>query len=457
MGSSPDSITQLPISAERYNGSACLNLRSVTAACNLLESEPRNGGTLTRSDLASVLWFVETCVTSNGVFFDGTVPGSIADGATDAVFRLKAKYDLEQFKVTAITFKPKEILGTAAQALAVSRLLLDHFTISPDADMPLKLEDHDKFLSNLKLACSVSEQDRQNLAVQWVSDTFHGSKCLAAMIANGDEVLNSALRLYAQYGDRGPQVSAALINRFRLNYINAIAAKKHGAYIPDPSFESITKEHVRLFKDYLLTRVVQKLPPSETNVLAENMKSETPLPPLGLYALMATKAANRPGAILETAYNQFREDSGLMKLIWKNTKGGIALRKNPDDHYVQEIDEYFYDRYKILEKEAAGIKVPKKGQKARAYLIPALKGLAKAIPEVTGLGKLWDVVASVLRETGTEVSIPYLSERFLGEGCDSYISQYRNLKFEFNEEDSVRVPFAKVADQVMRVFGQKLV
>src|SRR5215467_10610699 len=99
MGYSPARTTQRSISPERYDGSVCLNLRSVTSVCNLLESEPANGATLTRSDLASVLWFVETCVTSNGIFFDGTVPGKIADEANDAVFRLKAKYDLRRFKV----------------------------------------------------------------------------------------------------------------------------------------------------------------------------------------------------------------------------------------------------------------------------------------------------------------------------------------------------------------------
>lgn len=66
------------------------------------------------------------------------------------------------------------------------------------------------------------------------------------------------------------------------------------------------------------------------------------------------------------------------------------------------------------------------------------------------------VVYGVLRETGVEASIPFLSDRLLGEGCDSYISQYKSFKWDLQNDDAVKAPLAKVAEQVERVFGRRL-
>lgn len=449
--------------AVRYDGSACLNIRSVSKACSLLASEGRSDQPLLWSELSTILWFVETAVTSKNLFFDGTVPGETAVRALEQVDQLKRTHELSQFKVSAISFKkPQDTLDAARDALAESRLMIDQFTINPDVDSPVETSEHEYFVKQLEIARSVKESEREDLAIGWVSDTFRGSKCLAALIANGDEMLNAAHRLYEEHDTgQGPLITSALINRFRLNYVNQLASQKQSAYVPDPTFEGLTKEHIRLFTNYLIDRVVKDLqtPPDQSNILVENMKAETPLPPIGLYALMATKAVRRPGAILETGYNEFRQDDALMRVIWRNTKGGISLKKSlRDDEYESEIEQYFYDHYKALEKEAEGIKaLTSRMRTSRTYLIPAvLKGLAKAIPEVIGVGPLWRVVYSVLRETGIEASIPFLSDRLLGEGCDSYISQYKSLKWDLKKDDSVKVPLANLSDQVQRVFGRNL-
>jgi hypothetical protein len=446
----------------RYDGSACLNVRSVSSACSLLTSNPSSEKPLRWADLASVLWFVETAVTSKKLFFDGTVPRDSVERALQEVEGLKRNHDLKLFEVAAITFdQPERTLAAAGNALAESRLLLEHFALDPGIDTALDVVEHENFVQQLGMARALPEIDRKELALTWVTDAFRGSKCLAGLIAAGDTALNSAYALYQKHGDQGPTVTSALINRFRLNYVNQLASQKQSAYVPDPAFETLTKEHLRLFKDYLIDRIVKKLQPSpdEPNILVENMKAETPLPPIGLYALMATRAAKYPAGILETAYNEFRQDEGLMRVIWQNTKGGIALKKQqPGDAYASEIEHYFYDHYKTLEKEAEGIKVlSSKSRTARTYLVPAvLKGLAKAIPDVVGAGGILKVLYSVLRETGVETSIPFLSDRLLGEGCDSYISQYKSLKWDLQHDDSIKAPLAKLSDQVERVFGRKL-
>ena len=423
----------------RYDGSTCVNVRSVTSACRTLAAEKPGSESIGFNELSTILWFVEIAVTSRGLFFDGTVPRETTDRALGDIERLRRRYDLRLFEVMPIEFyDPRDILAAARDAFAESRLLIEHFTIDPNVDTPLEQSEHGNFVKHLALARAALSSARDDLALEWVSDAFRGSKCLAALIANGEAALESAARLYDRYDGEKSVVTSALINRFRLNYINQLASQKQSAYVPDPAFENVTRQHVVLFKDYLVDQVVKRLKvdPGDSNILLENMRAETPLPPIGLYALMATRAQNRPGAILETAFNEFRQDDQLMKVIWKNTKGGIALLRDGGAHpeYVSEIEAYFYDHYKTLEKEAEGIKVLTKKGRTSTYLIPAvLKGIAKAVPEAAGNTWIGKVLFSVLRETGAEASIPFLSDRLLGEGCDSYISQVQEPEMGFSE------------------------
>jgi hypothetical protein len=447
-------------SEQRYDGSACLNVRSVTMACRTLGSASTDQP-LAWEELENVLWFVETCVTSRRLYFDGTVPRKTASEAVDQVSRLKSSCDVPELEIAPIVFdSPGATLAAAKDAAAESRLLLENFQLRPEVDRPLGTPEHDRFYQQLKLGRTLTGSARSDLLIEWVSDAFTGSKCLAAIVANGDEMVDAALNAYAPNVD-GALVTAALMNRFRLNYVNELAARRRSVYVPDPAFEVLTTDHVRLFKDYLLGRVLKQLtiPAGDSNTLVENMNAESPLPPIGLYALMATRGSRRPAGILETAFNEFRADDGLMKLVWRNTLGGMSLRKDGmAEAALQEIDAYFYDHYKTLEKEAAGIKIiTRNARKARTYLIPAiLKGLAQAIPAALGVDKLWNVLYSIGKEAAVEFTIPWLGDRLLADGCDSYISQYQNLKWNLQNEDAVRQPLANLADHVERVFGRKL-
>lgn len=444
----------------RYDGSACLNVRSITSACALM-SETSNAP-LSWEELSTVLWFVETSVTSKALFFDGTVPKETAGAALDQIERFKRQNDLD-LKIAAIAFDdPADTLKAASDALAESRLLIENFALDPVADAPVAESEHRKFAEQFQLVLGLHDAERRDLALSWVADAFRGSKCLAAMVTNGDSALRTVQAIYERHPGQGPLVTGALINRFRLNYVNQLAAKKKSAYVPNPEFETLTAAHFRLFKDYLLGKVLEQVKKSaakedEPNVFVENMKAEAPLPPLGLYALLVARPQKpRPAAILETALNEFRSDSGLMKLIWRNTRGGIALRSSTSDRH--DIDEYFQDRYVELDKHAKGLSVISSRRKGRTYLIPAiLKGLAKALPEsLPVLREGWKIVYSVLKEISTEAAVPFIGDRLLDLGCDSYISGYQNLKYDFGEDDRVKTTLGRVSEQVERVFGRKL-
>jgi len=83
----------------RYDGSACLNVRSVISA---LRTGAKSQAPLHWEELSNALWFVETSVTSKSLFFDGTVPKNTTDQAADAIEQLKENLDLKSFGVSPI-------------------------------------------------------------------------------------------------------------------------------------------------------------------------------------------------------------------------------------------------------------------------------------------------------------------------------------------------------------------
>lgn len=446
----------------RFDGSACLNVRSIETACNLFTAPSAVHQPISLSELGNALWFVETCVTAKGLFVDGTVPRQTFQGALDALARVKEQYDLPALDVRAIAFgRSDDVLRAATQAMTESRLLIERFAFDPALDRPVPGEEHRRFVGELDAARRLDAPGRWQRALELVSDPFRGSKALAALLTLDAPGIAIARRLYGLHPGDGERVTGAIINRFRLNYLNELASSKQSAYVPNPNFEQVTKEHVRLFKDFLLERLVRDLQsaPDAPNLLVENLRSETPLPPIGLYALMATREERRPGAVLETALRGFRENVALMKHIWECTLGGMKIKSTADRERVQaQIDAEFYKHYKTLEKEAAGIKVlSARAGRSRTYVVPALlKAGAGLVPKALGLGGLADAVYQIVRDTASDASVGFLSGRLLGAGCDSYISEYQSFKWDLAQDDAVKQPLARLAQQVERVFGRPL-
>lgn len=447
----------------RYDGSSCLNIRAIRTACRTLFPGEDTPSTITWVELANVLWFVETCVTAKGVFYDGTVPAKTARAVVDDLDRLREHSELDRLIVRPIEYRrPEDILTNAGFALLQSRLLLDSFQMEPGLDRPVDAPEHERFLAELRGAAELSPASRRDRATEYVAHPFRGSKALAAILVQEDDTFDAALALYEGRDADGPLVTGALINRFRLNYVNQLASGKKSAYVPNPNFEPLTNEHVRLFKDYLLERMIRSLPADQLgpNLLVENFSRESPLPPLGLYALMATRARGRPAAVLETALNEFREDAALMKLLWAGTRGGLELKRTlSPEEYAEEVESHFFSHYKSLEKAAAGIQQTRSRlRRPRAYVIPAvLQSTVQILPRVLGVGGLAEVVFGLVREAAGQASVNVLCDSLAVNGCNSYLSVYKSLKWDLQNEDSIRATFADLADRVEAVFGRTLV
>jgi hypothetical protein len=438
----------------RYEGAACLNVRSITDTIHIFSTPASAAKSLTRAELATVLWFVETAVMSSGIYFDGTVPRSTLDEAVSAVQRFQHEYQMwDHFSAAPIIpGSEHETLRHSTKAARESLLLLKDFELFPEADKAVPSGNVQTFVK--VLADEHSEVGLEARALELVTDAFQGSKLLAGVLNAGPEALAAVRQAFARYPDRAEVVMGGLINRFRLNYLNELASSVKGAYLPNLQFEPISLQHVRLFKDYLLRAVVEQVGAGDvSNILVENFRQDEPLAPIGLYALMLTKTAGRPAAILETAYERFGDLYGLQKRLAKATKEGLGLRDPAAlRESLERIDERFKEHFREIELEVEGIKKISGPRKAAVYVIPAILSAAAG----AALGDVTGVVYKVLLSAGSSIAIKHLGELLLTVGVNSYISEYKTLKWDIRNEPELKKPLSRLADQVQHVFGRPL-
>lgn len=447
----------------RYDGSSCINVRSITTAIELLSAQDTETP-ITRHDLATLLWFIETCVMSNHLYFDGTVPQPLVDRVTEEVAGFRQRFGVSELSISPISLKgSKEILDSATAAIVESGLLLESFEFDERLDRPVPDDDDYRLFRSTLDEEHGTESDRlKDRAVELVTDRFRGSKCLAGILNAGPQAVSVVQSIYRLYPDQPRLVSGALINRFRLNYLNELASGRRSAYVPNPNFEELTKLHAHLFKDFLLERMVREVGHDihVENILVENLQQQVPLPPLGLYTLMTTKSAGNPVALLNDALESFRGDPSFQKMIWKVTREAMTLKQREAglEELHGSVDDFFSERYKATAKAAEGIKaLGSRSQAMKEYLIPAAVGAITGLAPLTfGVG----VVALLCKALGgvaTGATARVVGDKLVKSGFNTYISQYRNLRWEFAHEEALRQPMAALESQVERVFGRRLV
>jgi hypothetical protein len=443
----------------RFDGSCCLNLRSITGAVDLLGGTARKTGPVTTEELTSFLWFIEMCVMSNALYFDGTVLQSDIAKAMEKIQRLAKDSAVKELAIEPIRIQSHaDILYNAKAAVLESAFILADLKLAKKLDTPVTPAEHETFQKALSSANGLSDSDLAARALELIGEDFRGGKCVAALVAAGPAALSTARRAYEAHPDEGPMVTSALINRFRLNYLNQLASWRKGAYAPDPAFEPLSDQHRRLFYQYLVAEVANDIPTGKENVLRENMLQKTPLPPIGLFALMLTRERGKPLAVLITALNYFKYDTALQKLIWQTTEEGMRLPLTSPNlaAYSEQVTAQFKHRFGQLDRKAEGIRnVAAPGARLRQYVIPAALSLAAdavPVPGKTFLGR----VCKSLAERGISDSAKALGDVLVGRGCNSYISQYMSLKYDFKNRAELAQPLAAIGTQVEAVFGRQL-
>lgn len=443
----------------RYNGSSLLNLRSLQRGSLVLLGQTANPDQITFEELASALWFIETAVLSRKLYFDGSVPGKDVDVMELTAGKLGVIVDDARFSIQAVRpGQPDQLVRLSEEALQQAEPLLEHFQFDPAVDRPLTPDEHEAFYQVLQQAQTQTTNERASRAPELLDSPIRGGKLLAGLLAGPPHWFDRVWQLYHKLPEEGPRLSGGLINRFRLMLLNLIAEEVAGAYVPDPHFESVTMYHARLFKDYLLKRLLEQLPhgSSAPHLLSDNLRSETPLPPIGLYVLMSSTPHQHPVELLNTAFSKFQDADALRAYLWQHSQKGAHIPTDPAAaaKHHQELEAYFADQFRVMDQAAEGIRsLTGRTRTVASYVLPAMMGTVGGTLGTAGLGAL----AGLLVGVGVTVAAEVIGDRLKSEGHRSLLTQYKKIKWSLAHEPNLRQPLSMLGDRVAKVFGKKLV
>ena len=249
-------VPQLP---HVYRGPLAFNQRSVVQAIQTLQGRDEagqglQGREMSLAELANVLIVLESLAMSNVMLVDGTLPPKDLERLAAEEAALKTATDV-QLGVERISPR-REDLGLLFQEAAETACLsiaevLGRATL-PD-DRPLE-GDITKFVADLKRGAA--DRMLANEIAAGIADdaaagreTYRGSKCVAGLLlanaVDGPDICGlAAQRLEAADDATSRRLAGALINRFRINYLNSIAGTRSAAYLADGSIENLKAAQV---------------------------------------------------------------------------------------------------------------------------------------------------------------------------------------------------------------------
>jgi hypothetical protein len=221
-------------------------------------------------ELFQLLNYIEVCVMAEKLYFDGTLPSHELEH-----IHHKSKW-LQEFsknKILPITAENAGILiGYCKSAAEQSSELIQAINIKDiltnGMDRPVK---QFQGFRDAILKAYPSEKAKQETSVQIADDilagkeTFNGGKCLIGILtaelpdANLLEIVVEKFDSCTSEEEQAFLVGA-LINRFRINYVNKISSQDEyeAAYLIDPAIEAIQSQQITLLWRYILKKMERK-------------------------------------------------------------------------------------------------------------------------------------------------------------------------------------------------------
>lgn len=463
--------------AKVYSGPLMMNNRSITMAMSTILSKENNiSSPITVSEFINLLSFLETSVMSKKIFFDGTLPMS-DQGKTLSIFdTLNSKTStLGLKKALGISISPTKINKKEFPSLLTSSMnqsfdLIEHFKLSNEnktKSLDGNIEEFSRlFETYVPEKSRVSEANKLIEIISNNEKSFRGSKCAAAILISTKKNKNLYDIVFQHFKQTRNDAEkrlliAALINRFRINYINAQAQKHNAAYLSSPNLESLRDQQILFFWKYLFKKMGKEQFLNRNTNLSDNLfdNSFTTFP-IGLAILVNTRGTN-PLNLLDTAAEYYDNN-------FSTTVSELSIKNN----YVDLSQE------KISYMEEKSFKIHYKDLRKKTYkpVSPGYKIGKKILPIMTKftLGPVTDMVeelftSDMITEFIGEEALSNMSEKFEHNIVDIfsssnkhnkhnlYIDHYHRLnEFYSNSLDSLEDGL-NLSNKVERLFGRKLI
>lgn len=450
-----------------FKGALAFNQRTVVSVfTTLLEevsaTESLRGKPLTLAELVDVLLLLESFAMSSDVHIDGTLPPDDLSSFKDLEWRVEIRSGVP-IGVKFLSTKADRLLDLFKESIESASLLIeDNLARLPEQpDKPMQGDVSPFVDALLRAAADSSGRTAREIAARVAAaaaegkETFRGSKCVAGLLLADDSIAAvrdraaDILRL-ADDATRRKTVSL-LINRFRINYVNALAGLANAAFLADVSIEGHKSAQVMLFCRYLAKQIasehVDELS-STTRALFDTTLSGVPLG----FAILMNSRARRPLDLIEEAAHL--RDRSFCR---------AAAAESPQERFVHEMthdafsdfQEYLFgSRFHDLAKQADRLDGTRSGWRtlaipsAAAGVIGAVLGtLTTTVSGAAGAALL----AHGVQLLGEQVQAGRLGKRKV------HVDHYRRLDAYVSRavEQDQRVGRA-FSDQVEMIFGRPL-
>ncbi len=443
-------------------GGLMLNRRAVERALSLLLHPERHEGThLSLPELSTVLGFLEAVALGDRLYLDGTAPTTITGSTDELLEGLRARIGRRDRAVVprALAPAPYETVELATEAAQESELLLVDLDprTSTAADgrasgpTPLAAGPTRRFVTTLEQLAHVGEEARHRAASDLVADNaFIGSKCLAGLLlADGTQGrLDEHVRgLLAHRGEEEQgRLVAAVIDRFRVSYLPALARLHDACYLASPRLEPLRTRQTLLFTRYLARRLGEqaraRLPRA-----TEGLREEFDAFPLGWAILMRrTRTPSHPVELLEDA---LRQRQGRLARATAGPQPDTAHHVrmlSPEEVRALE-DEYFGD---LFDAAAQPTRARPPWVRGTSFALP---GLGLALDLATG--GPWGTLASGVATAASGDRARDLRERLAGRApVTAYRDAYRDFSTMMEQALTTAHEREGFARRVTTVFGK---
>lgn len=411
-----------------FKGGLSLNTRSLIDSLAIIHdyenraSENYNEN-LKLEELSNLIHLLESIIMGNRLYYDGTVPTFISDQIKTTSMEINKEIgasNKNQLQIDGITISsPTKLIKKCKEAMEQSSELIlnENFSklIKTKSESPIKNPDKVKtFFSYLEsYNPSLIERDQlvNNIAA---SKSFQGSKCIIGLLTSRNtskNLLHHVCEVVKKHTDSSARsyIMAALINRFRINYINSLSSDKQSAYLADSRIESIQNYQVLLLTKYLTKKVAQSSKISYKN-LPESLSSSFQKLPIGYAFILNSEAKNPYDLIIEAI-----EKRSQMSLRYESsqTKFRYLHELNEEDlgHLEEKIFRKYYDQFlnekkpfeSVLSKFRHNIIPPVLGQATKGGL-RALASLIPGMEQDPVVGHVADITGEIAQEISSKIS-----------------------------------------------------
>ena len=298
---------------ENYSGASLLNARQLNLSMSLMLGEKKRPTQLSKTQVMQLLNVLEALAMSSQVWFDGSIQPDDKQQLNDHNHLYRSL--LKETKLNATD----QLLHCCQQAVAQSSLLVKEWLESPDRwteQSPVSTKDAVSFKQTLQEGFTQKFTDRRKLAKSVLTDNnFRGAKCVAGLLVTIAEhaaidqptvsdftlAFNQAAQEDGASCHKTGQLVSGLIDRFRVNFVNELAAQHQAAYVAAPAIEDLKAQQSALLWRYLGDKLQQQSSLNELQGLSQTESEALHSFPYA-YALLMQKRVTSPTKLLDLLF-----------------------------------------------------------------------------------------------------------------------------------------------------------